>query len=265
MRMIWFSVWFLWIQGSLAAQVTSEESIAPAKSSLARKTIGEVQGFEVVSGELRGIDLIDGSLYTYVDPLVQIEQATVWAFGTKGRPHAIICLSTLRERRYLEAHSFSESELQFRLFDNTWRPAAAWKPMELPNAEQPHAQAARRLSQLRRLAQRFGGVEYDRGTDLTTNLRVVSQPIYRYPNPTLKLDGAVFVLARDADPEAILVIETYTKADGTPAWQYMLGRMTGNDLTLTVDGKSFKPELGRGVTDSYFISRRQATEQEKSP
>lgn len=231
----------------------------------AQKTMTEVKGFTLVDGEQEAIPMVPEALYTYVDPIVKITQATVWAFGTEGRPHAVFCLSTLtnQKRRFLEGHSFSEHKLQFTLFGRSWQPEPAWAPKELVDAGTPYPTAARRLTQLRRLTKRFGGGEYDPGTKQTTKLRVISQPIYRYPQSTPEKDGAVFVMARDADPEAILVIETFTKDNGEIGWQYMFGRMTANVLTLTVDEETYSPERGRGVQDSYFLATRTAEAEEQ--
>jgi hypothetical protein len=58
---------------------------------------------------------------------------------------------------------------------------------------------------------------------------------------------------RDGDPEALLVLETSKEG-----WQYMIGRMTGNPMSYTFDGKKIPVELPRSATGAYIFVRRQA-------
>jgi len=51
----------------------------------------------------------------------------------------------------------------------------------------------------------------------------------------------------------LLVLET--SKDG---WQYTVGRMTGNPLSYTLDGKKMPVEFARTATAPYVVVRRQA-------
>jgi len=122
-----------------------------------------------------------------------------------------------------------------------WSPkAGAHVRQPLPGAPQASDSTRLRLVQMRRMAARFKGNVGAWPAEGWAELRLLTQPVYRYASRTRGIiDGAVFVLAQANDPEMILVLEiVQTSGDATPAWRYSLARMTAVRLRAELDGKA---------------------------
>ena len=77
---------------------------------------------------------------------------------------------------------------------------------------------------MRRMARDFSARKTDRER-VTRELRLLTQPIYRYKSTDPKLlDGAMFAFVEGTDPEVLLLIEA-RQANGGARWQYALARM----------------------------------------
>jgi hypothetical protein len=110
----------------------------------------------------------------------------------------------------------------------------------LADAPAPLPSARRRLGQMRDLAGRFSATVYlPPDETVVTELRLLSQPIYRYKEETAGvLDGALFSFAEATDPEALLLLEARRlKPEGDYQWRYTLARMTSVRLIVRLDGK----------------------------
>lgn len=90
---------------------------------------------------------------------------------------------------------------------------------------------------MRRLARRFSGSFTPWPRDGLEQLRLLSQPIYRYADEESGvLDGAVFALAQANDPEVLLVLEAARSASGGDfVWVYSLARMSVVTLKVRCD------------------------------
>lgn len=88
-----------------------------------------------------------------------------------------------------------------------------------------------RLVQMRNLVRQFTAEMRHR--ELTNQLRLLPQPIYRYADSTRVRDGALFAFVWDngTDPELVLRIESAEQADGV-VWQYQPIRLTWRELNL---------------------------------
>jgi hypothetical protein len=108
----------------------------------------------------------------------------------------------------------------------------AFKGVDGP-AEKP----ARRLTQMKELHRRF--TAHERGSvEGRIELRPLSSPIFRYEEPRAGiLDGAIFAFASGTNPEALLVLEAHTAKEGAATWHYALVQMTGEPVTVELDGK----------------------------
>jgi len=122
---------------------------------------------------------------------------------------------------------------------NHWSPAAGvLTPGPVPDADAPAETAARRLRQMRELAERFAGEKTTRA-GVTRRLRLVPRPIYRYEpqgNDVVILDGALFALAEATDPEALLALEARRTGTGH-VWHFAFARMNSVRLTASYQGK----------------------------
>ncbi len=122
-----------------------------------------------------------------------------------------------------------------------WAPKAAGVSLApIPKSPEPADNASRRLSQMRKLAERFEVVDdfhpvYGKPQIERTTLRLLPQPLYRYTPEGDLIDGALFGFVISTDPEALLMIEAYKTEKGTE-WRYALARMTVYALRAKLDG-----------------------------
>ena len=106
-----------------------------------------------------------------------------------------------------------------------------WKPSEfvckfadLPASPVPADKPALRLTQMRTLAADFSVISYYFGGD-KHNLRLLTQPIYRYSEEGKIVDGCVFVFAMGTDAQCCLLLEAY-KNDKESRYRYAIAPMS---------------------------------------
>jgi hypothetical protein len=163
----------------------------------------------------------------------------MWIGG--GRPQVIVQFSW----RNMFIHEFCSTATgpltMYRNGQAVWSPAVAGVMMQpVPDAAPPAETAVKRLTQMRKLAERFEVIDdfrpnyADPKTERHT-LRLLTKPLYRYePSPEI-IDGAVFGLVITTDPESLLLIEAH-KTDKGAEWRYALTRMTVYALNGKLDG-----------------------------
>jgi hypothetical protein len=163
----------------------------------------------------------------------------LYLFTDKGRPQAALAMYVTGDGEAWnhEFQSLAERQLVARKGEAIrWapdKPGIEFKP--IPEAPAPADSAARRLVQMRALADRFSATVDTRG-DKTT-LRRLSAPVYRYGDPAGDpRDGALFVFAQGTDPELLLLLEARTN-EGAPQWHYALARQTLWVITVELDGR----------------------------
>jgi hypothetical protein len=151
-----------------------------------------------------------------------------------------------------------------------------WKPTEfvcafadLPDAPAPAATPVARLSQMRTLAANFAVVDYFGVQEQKVDLRLLSQPAYRYAEAGKIVDGAMFVFAHGTNPEACVLIEAYpdgkvtkyryavapmsiykleARYKGTPVWT-VPRRHAGFRNAKSYYAEAYTPELGEVVPE----------------
>jgi len=116
----------------------------------------------------------------------------------------------------------------------SWSPKSAGiAPLLIPDRPKPGDTPQQRLAQIRSLARDFS-VSTVRDTT-ERELRMLSQPLYRFDKPEVDRDGGLFMWVEDWDPELVLLIETRATPDG-PQWHASFGRFT--NLPVTAKHKS---------------------------
>ena len=92
-----------------------------------------------------------------------------------------------------------------------------------------------RLTQMRNLARQFSAEMLYNGQN--NQLRLLPQPLYRYPDSTKERDGALFAFVWDngTDPELVLRIESSDQS-GQAVWKYQPIRLTWRELSLHHEG-----------------------------
>jgi hypothetical protein len=171
------------------------------------------------------------------------QHGSVLVWLSKGRPVVIGSIFSHPEqgRRMVchEFHSLATGPLYpTREAGETWQPKGSIKLEPLKGAAAPEPAAARRLLQMKSLAREFTAHSIDY-TKERWELRLLSQPLYRYEKPEGDvLDGAIFAFVTSAgtDPEVVLVLEA-RKTEGGSAWFYRTIRFSDSNLYVKHQGK----------------------------
>jgi hypothetical protein len=203
------------------------------------KQAAEEYDIRVGPGGERQLALRDHSLLRWTNPVGgRRAHGEVFLWTDRGRPAAVLSLYRLTEKNVLlEDHEFCSLAPGGLTARRSGQPA--WSPEQsgielkpFPEAPAPQDSPRLRLAQMRRLA---GELRADKTTrdDVTRDLRLLSNPVYRYESddPSL-VDGALFVFVEGTDPEVFLLIEARTGAKDERKWVYGLARM--NSVRLRV-------------------------------
>jgi hypothetical protein len=142
-----------------------------------------------------------------------------------------------------------------------WTPRAdGFVRKPLPEGPKPAGTAALRLVQLRRQAERFTADFEIRSVKGKEDLRLMPQPLYRYTADKGAIEGAIFALVHNSDPELLVVLELVDPAGDKPAWSYAPARMSSARMRLRLDGKEVWERdyywgNPRAPTDPYMEAR----------
>lgn len=163
----------------------------------------------------------------------------LWLDG--GRPRAAATIA-IRSKGQVsrEFSSLSKEPLECRgEAGERWLPnSAGHAEQDLPDAPAPKPSDKLRLVQMRQLAGRFRIVMKETATGESSELRLLSRPIYRFASEKAGVvDGALFAFAEGTDPEALLLLEVARGAGDLLTWRYTLTRMTSRPLEAELDGR----------------------------
>lgn len=221
-----------------------------------------------------------GPLLRWNDPTRRFSDGTLWAWGAKGRPLALVATELyptgpIGPYWSFELVSLAPGPLAVE-FDGPFLPfgamepsaprtAASWSPGtsgvswgSLPGAPAPAPGEAARLRQMRELAQRFTAHEVNRrkGQEQRYELRLLPRPVHRYADPEADvLDGALFLFASGTNPELALLIESRGRGPSA-SWSYGLARLSRAAPFVRLDDRDVwsQPYALRPVpTDAYYI------------
>lgn len=141
--------------------------------------------------------------------------AAIFKVYSPGPPFVIHELTSLSDHRVVAK----------RDGDAQWRPdRAAVQRLPVPDAPQPSGTAVGRLAQMRAMARQFAANKTD-GRNRTTELRLLSRPLYRYESTDPAVaDGALFAFADGTDPEVLLLLEA-RRGGGADRWHFAAARL----------------------------------------
>jgi hypothetical protein len=158
----------------------------------------------------------------------------LWTY--KGRPELVGSIwsdDVGGDRRNVvhEFHSLALGRLTpVRVGGRMWRPSPGIELKPIPDSQKPKDSRPLRLAQMRSLARDFTGFSTPHGREL--RLRTLPQPLYRYPShDSNPIDGALFCMFADWDPDLILLIEARNESDG-PQWFYGVARFNATPVRL---------------------------------
>ncbi len=190
------------------------------------------------------LKLVSEPIQTWTNPIRgHTQHGTVHLWTNAGRPSVIGSIwSALdlkdRSRRNLcyEFHSLSQEPVTAKQGDKTWwttqEPGVTWLP--LSDGPAPGSSRTIRLRQMRELVRELRAEIVTQAGD-NGELRLLPQPLYRYPEETAGVvDGAVFSYVLATDPELFVLLELRRdKATRQAEWMLAPARFTGEPLRLS--------------------------------
>jgi hypothetical protein len=218
---------------------------------------------EVIDGEVKpSAPPRAEPLFRYSDPPRGIQDATLWAWGDRGRPIATMKVERWSNRRpevrwNVGIVSLSTGRVEVKYSDGrVWASRKpGWVSHPFPDAPPPADSDAQRLAQMKELARRFTVSVHSVHNDNPLQLRLLPKPIDRYADPTSKiLDGALFALAFGTNPTVLLAIEVDGTAVAGASWRYALARNGSGEMSALLDGKEVWSQpyaLAPGDSDVY--------------
>jgi hypothetical protein len=227
-------------------EVGSKEDSA-ARLAMMRKIAGSIAITQQIEGKPGSMTALrPAPILRYNDPPRHMLDATLWAWGGRGRPVAVLKVEFQPthpppRRWVLSLVALGPNRISVEFHDGQhW---ASTRPgLELraiPGASPPAATETLRLVQMRTLARRFAATE---GTGVARGqlqLRLMPTPLDRYPDPASGLrDGVIFGLATGTNPDLFLVIEAVTNQGASPTWHYGFARNGGGEFTASLDGQA---------------------------
>jgi len=192
------------------------------------------------------------SLLNWSNPERGAANGALFLWTDQGRPQMVVCAFEWNGILKHEFHSLSVDPITAqRLGNPVHRFAPGIEFKELPEAPPPATQRALRLTQMRRLAERF------RVTMGKSETRLLTQPIFRSP-ASLSDDIAVFAFVQGTDPECTLLLEAADKKE----WRYALARQSKWGLRVELDQKlvwEAAPTAKAEVDAPFFVAPQKSS------
>jgi hypothetical protein len=229
-------------QTEKATDNASESERAGAAAKLARAA-AEGYAFTLEGASGTPLTLDPKPLLQWSNPVVGSIHGSVFVWNGNGRPEMLASIYKWYGPKHfhlgVEFHSLAEAPVSARNDG-----AVVWSPRKagitfapVPGAPAVADTPEKRLRQMRALAKEFTATEVDREAQ-TRDLRLLTQPVYRYGGPGGPTDGGLFAFVIGTDPELILLLEARRGAGGAPVWHYAAARMNSCTLRLTHKGRA---------------------------
>ncbi len=238
-----------------------------ARLEAMRRLVKEVKVCEVTEGKPGPpLALRPDPLLRYTNPTLRVIDGTLWAWGERGRPTAVLKLGFIRQEGdpshwRFRVNVLSPKPIEVEFPDGpTWTsrtPGLELRP--LPNAPAPTGSAAQRLAQAKAMARRFSASAKPLNQSGRTQFRLLTQPIARYSDQAAGLlDGVFFSFVYTNNPSVLLVLETWSEGAGVSTWRYALVRQGAGEYSALLDGKPVwsVPAAGPPADAGLFIVRQ---------
>jgi hypothetical protein len=209
------------------------------------KVIGEIELEMLADGEWSKVKRIEKPLLYFGDPTRENDRGSLWGWGEKARPVALLELyqnATDRTKWVYGICNTSGGKLRATYGGKAW-----WRENEstselkdIPGAPAPSSEGTQRQRQLKQLAQKFTGHQFWDPNNSRYELRRLERQLRTYQDEASGiLEGALYTLANGTNPEIMLFIEARVnpKDKSKTAWQYTVGRLAHAELHMEYDGK----------------------------
>jgi hypothetical protein len=223
-------------KGAAEAPAESEEQNQTRQRMLDRW--GKMRAMLRVAGKEQEVERLKDPIFSYAEPTRETGGVgTVWVWGTRGRPVALLTQSKAHGRPVWGFELVALAEGVSVVMHDGWRwsPKSALKTTPFADAPPPAESDVRRLAQMKSLVERFSISEQYNNTSF--ELRLLPRPVYRYRDEENGLiDGALFNFANGTNPEVLVLIECRKESSG-PVWSYGFLPLAGAGVTAKLDGK----------------------------
>ena len=211
----------------------------------AEKIISSIDMEMLVNEKWVKVKRIEKPLLFYGDPTRDNDRGSVWGWGEKGRPVALIELYQNVNDRTKWVYALcntSGGTLRAKRDGNPWWQAneSASELKDIPGAPVAAGDATQKQRQMKQLAQKFTGHEFWDPNNSRFELRRLDRPLQTYKDEENGIvEGALYTLANGTNPEIVLFIEARTNPkDATKTvWQFTVGRSAHAELHMLYDEK----------------------------
>ncbi|QEF98221.1 hypothetical protein Mal15_22700 [Stieleria maiorica] len=228
-RRLAFTSLILMVVGSVAG----EEPDPRIAEALERTTEAATHyEFRLPSEPTQRLEFQSKSLLHWSNPVIGVIYGNVfvWTQQEHGRPEVIGSILQWYEPHKHGTHEFHslskgpvEGSRDGQPVWSTDAPGIEWMP--IPNAPEVGDSPLVRLPQMRSIVRGLSVTSTSKD-GLPYNLRLLSQPLYRYCHEDSEVvDGALFTFVQGTDPEVIVLVEARADDTGTTRWQFAMVRM----------------------------------------
>lgn len=214
---------------------------AAEQIGIARANAAIISIQDVDSGS--AVERVEDPVLRYTEPVRGNVYGTLWVWGRKGRPAAVLELirndnlkSDLRQDWFC-FHATTDRPIKLTAESGQiWTPQSSDLTFQsLPHAPVPVESPAARMGQMKQFMRRFSAHEFY--TSGRVELRMLPSAVHRYDDRERGLiDGAIFVFAEGTHPEATLFLEAVQSADeAKPLWQFAIGRSGAAEMVMFYD------------------------------
>ena len=229
-------------------QAQTERDKTKEREEILRQMRDRVRAMTVerIDDEAKGSEeLMPDPLFRYSDERITVVDATIWGWGPRGRPAALMKVEAYRGGDKGPAWLYCMTSLSNHRMEAHWDDGHEWssrKPgvqlQPVPGGPAPADSKTATLRQMKELARQFSATLTHPGWG-EEKLRPLPRPIHRYADPDSGVeDGAIFVFTcSGTNPAALLVIELHGAADSPRSWHYGWAGMTNAALAVRLDGK----------------------------
>jgi hypothetical protein len=165
----------------------------------------------------------------WTNPIGPVPDGIVAVYAHKGgRPAAIGQFFALNSKSWVtEFTIIPDKDVEIMRSDRLfWKPSEyVCKFTDLPGSPMPAAKPSLRLAQMRAIAADFKMTDYFGTPGTKTDLRLLTQPVYRYSEEGKILDGSLFIYVVGTDPECCLLVEA-CENDKSSRFRYAVAPMS---------------------------------------
>jgi hypothetical protein len=246
-------------------QDASQDSANKRQLAVMRTLADTIEVTVGIGEQRKEVELIPKPLFRFSDPARLYSDGSVWAWGTTGRPVAMVEFRTEDRTGGVWGHDLvATSDIRISADiagHGRWAPRQPeFKLQPVPDSPPPAKTEAARLRQMKRFARSLVASEIRRGQRY--ELRLLPTEIHRYADArTGLIDGVAFAFVVGSNPEAILFVEAH-RGDSDPgapgSWKYGLARMTAAEMTFLLGDTEVwtVPGFYGGPRETYYCLTR---------